>query len=206
MNINPRENYSTQQWRNLIDNIETAKNKNIRLAFGRTFYRESIAQDFKNIVDMNKKYNVKLLRLSPIISNNALNINQVRELYSLVAAEYESLQEIGIKCYFDCPLPACWIGEKVYSKLREGFVISTNCAPKIFVTYDLTTHQCYIEPQNLLTRSLREFANYEAVKNYLAEMITPIMSPKSSKCEKCSHSKSLFGCGCPIESSYKIKE
>ncbi len=211
VNINPRENYTTQQWDNLIGNIETAKTKNIRLAFGHTFHRSSIEEDFKYIVSMNQKYGVKLLRLSQAISNsntntNALNINQVRKLYSLVAAKYESLKEVGIKCYFDCPLPACWIGEKVYDKLREGFVISTNCAPKIFVTYDLKAHQCYIEPKNLLTRSLREFTNYDAVKNYLAEMITPIVKEKSLKCKNCPHSKFLFGCGCPIENSYKVEE
>ena len=88
VNINPRETYTAQQWKNLIGNIDAAKEKNIRLAFGRTFYRETIAQDFKNIVDMNKEYGIKLLRLSPAISNNALNLNQVRELFSLVAAEY----------------------------------------------------------------------------------------------------------------------
>lgn len=205
VNINPRENYTTQQWKNLIDNIAAAKEKNIRLAFGRTFYRETIAQDFKNIVDMNKEYGVKLLRLSPAISNNALNLNQVRELFSLVAAEYESLQKDGVKCYFDCPFLACLIGEKVYEKLREGLIISTHCAPKLFVTYNLKVRQCYIEPQNLPARSLCTFKDYNEVKNYSVQRLNSMLRPKFPKCENCPHSKFLWGCGCPVENSYKME-
>lgn len=203
VNINRRENYTNKQWENLIRNIETANAKGIRMAFSHTFHRPSISADFEYIVGMNRKYGVKLLRISQAISNNFFDINQVRELYRLVAAKYESLQEIGIKCYFDCPIPACWIGEKVYAKLREGLVVSTHCAPKIFVSYDLKVHQCYIEPKNLSTRYLREFSNYDDVKIYLSEMVQSILRPK---CKDCTHSKFLFGCGCPIENSYKVEE
>lgn len=32
------------------------------------------------------------------------------------------------------------------------------------------------------------------------------INPRENKCENCSYAKFLFGCGCPIENSYKVEE
>lgn len=139
------------------------------------------------------------MRLSQAISSD-LSVKKIRELYRLVAEKYQSLQERGIKCYFDCPISACWIGEEIYAKLRDGLVLSSHCDPKVFVTYDLSVRHCYIEPKDLPTRSLRSFTDYDAAHEYSVRRIKSILPPE---CGQCVQSKFFLGCGCPVESSYR---
>lgn len=200
VNINNRDLYTEKQWTAIENNIENAKIQGVRIAFSYTFFRENFEKDFHYIVSLNKFYNIPLLRLSPAINNQNIDI---KKLYRLIRDNYSILKSYGIKCYFDCPVPPCWIEKDVYLDLKKNLVIPSHCSPKIFIKQDLSISHCYVDNYKF-NYKLYDFDNYETLLQCISNKVRPKYQ-LLEKCKYCEHLSHSLGCGCPIENSFKMR-
>lgn len=207
ININMPTLYSTAQWDALLANIEAAQSKKVRLAFGHTFHTQNIEYEFEYVTSLAKSHNIKLLRLSPAVSPRLAaddiehERSNVKKLYKLVESHYDELICDGVKCYFDCPVSACWIDHKTYEFLKERGAVASPCRPKVFVSYNMSLHHCYVAMDKVNAKSLWEFPTWEDARAHITECVKSQRAQNCTNlqiCPACSVSNSEFGCGCPM--------
>lgn len=203
VNINNRDDYSDFQWETLNNNIKTAIRNGINIAVGHTFTNSFYKNEINYILSLIEKYSIKLFRVSQSLQSfdgvDGLTIQQIGNLYDYVSEHIDEWGNKGIKVYFDCPVPACYIKDKTFEKLRSYNAVGTYCIPKVFVMANLCVTHCYTTMDMPNKPILQEFSNIKDARKY-TESVLKEMSIKNNDvgCYQCEHYKENISCGCPI--------
>lgn len=200
-NFNKRNFYTQSQWETFEKNIAIIKRKKMRLAIGHTFFQEPFLSDLEKVIFFIRENGLDHFRMSQAMAGSdgslGLEKKQIRKLYSIVADRIEKWKEWGIKAYFDCPVPACYIEKQTFDKLRAFNAISIRCIPKAFVLWDLSVTHCYtmINPEKKLY--LHDFHTIQDVVSNSELLLRTTHEKKDRrKCMNCVNS-STYICGCP---------
>lgn len=206
-NLNERNCYTQSQWETFEANIAIIKSKKMRLAIGHTFYREPFIPDLEEVISFIKYNDIDRFRMSQAMESSGgspgLRPKQIYELYSIVAERIEEWKKWGIKAYFDCPVPACYIGEQTFNKLRALDAISIKCLPKAFVLWDLSVTHCYSMINLGKKIYLWDFDSLQdIIKNSDLLVKNNYAKKDEKKCMNCVNN-SAYVCGCPNYHSLK---
>lgn len=199
-NLNERKSYSEKQWGNFEDNVKYIQSNGMRLAIGHTFYKEPFAEEFNEVIDYILKYKIDHFRISQALESylggGGLKREQINHLYSYVADSIERWREQGIKAYFDCPVPPCYMEQEVFQKLSQYGAIGTRCLPKAFVMWNLEVTHCYSTIGIGEKRNLFEFQNINQIKDYSKKLLKIKWNTREKEfCRNCMYGEIL--CGCP---------
>lgn len=200
-NLNEKSSYTQSQWGNFESNIAVIKSKKMRIAIGHTFYKEPFVPDLENVISFIKKNDIKRFRMSQAMAGSegslGLTPKQICELYAIVAERMEGWRKQGIKAYFDCPVPACYIGEQTFNKLRALDAVSIRCIPKAFVLWDLSVTHCYSMINLGKKVHLQDFHTIqEVIKNSELLVANNYVKKDKTKCMDCANNY-IDLCGCP---------
>lgn len=186
------------------NNIIDALNLNFRVAFSFTYHElvESMEDSINSIITYMRQYKIRNLRLSQSLSSNGTisthELDKIRSLYSFVAKNIDDWTLLGLRVYFDCPVPPCFINGKDFKKLRQSKAVSVHCIPKAFVMSDLTVTHCYFTMGMGNGRKLHYFSNIDEIKKYSKEMLNDMfVASNRTGCRHCSYSSDAQICGCP---------
>ena len=186
------------------DNIMEALDAKFRVAFSFTYHEsiESVEDYINAIIEYMKKYKIRNLRLSQALSSKEIistnKIEKIQLLYNYVANNIDKWTSMGLRVYFDCPVPPCFINAKDFKKLREARAVSLHCIPKAFIMCDLTVSQCYFTMNMNNNKKLSHFSSIEEIKEYSKTMIES-MAARSDRtgCVHCFYYHEGELCGCP---------
>lgn len=155
-----------------MKNIIALKEKNIKIAIGHTFNSKGFIYEAQQIIRFIKKYN------------------------DYIADNIDNWDKIGIKAYFDCPVPFCYMKSDTYNKLRKYNAISQACLPKAIVKWDLTITHCYytmgLDPS---PPKLSDFSSIDEIKLYSEKLLNMVITGKE-KCDNCTRKTQDVICGC----------
>lgn len=186
------------------ENVIDALNLKFRVAFSFTYHEslEPVGEYIGSIIACMKKYKIRNLRLSQSLSSNGIidthEFDKIKSLYSFVAKNIDDWMSLGLRVYFDCPVPPCFISGEDFKKLREARAVSINCIPKAFVMSDLTITHCYFTMGIENDKKLQDFLNIDEIKKYSTKMINEMFATRNrTGCRKCSYSSNGKICGCP---------
>jgi len=203
VNLNDKDFYSSQQWEVLNSNIVKIKQKSLRVGVGHTFFKMPIIQDFNYCIDFILSNAISHFRMSQAVmcqdTGVGLNKKEIEELYDYVAENIVAWEKKGIKAYFDCPIPPCFINLKVFDFLRKHRAVSIVCSPKVFVTWDYKLTHCY-STMGLFMPPFEKFKNINDASNYVKNIIAGISVNRDiSLCNECKY-EGIGLCGCPFYS------
>lgn len=186
------------------ENVIEALNSKFRVAFSFTYHKslEPVEEYIDSIITCMKKYNIRNLRLSQALSSSGgiatCEINKIKSLYSFVANNIDDWMSLGLRVYFDCPVPSCFINGEDFKKLRESKAVSVHCIPKAFVMSDLTVTHCYFTMGMGNGRKLHHFSNIEEIKKYSKKLLNDMfVASNRIGCRYCSYLSDEQVCGCP---------
>ena len=207
VNLNSRKFYTDTQFKTIENNIKKLKNQGIKVAIGHTFDSYPFDLEFKYIINYIQKMGLTHFRISQAMNSadgkNGLNIQQIKELYLYVSKNIDKWKEMGIKAYFDCPVPPCYIGIDVFKYLQKYDALSRSCIPKAFIMWNLDVTHCYSTMNLGKKMSLTQFNNIQEIKQY-SKLLLKQKSFEESKskkykleCNKCLLYSIDSFCGCP---------
>ena len=204
VNLNERNFYSNLEWNNLESNIKKALELNLKIAIGHTFYKSNIKEEFEETLKFIEKYKISHFRISQALqcvnSEHGLSKDNIQLLYQFVANNIENWKHNGIKAYFDCPVPFCYITDEIVSRLIAYGAIAKHCNPKAFVQSDLFVTHCYSTMQNSYKKKINEFQSIKEIREFTSAVIKNIVNRDDIKCKSCVHFVEGKICGCPYYS------
>ena len=188
-----------KEWKMYCDNIENARRLRSRIAIGLTLYDDNYIDDIKNVISFCIDNNIRHIRLSQSVSLGynckGLNKNQIVDLYNFVSLNICQWSSKGLKVYFDCPVPPCYINNEDFYNLKKYQAISSSCLPKAFVTCGLRVTHCYSTMGDNMP-PLQAFTNIDQIKIFSRKLI--LEKTHSRRCFNGCHFRKGSPCGCPI--------
>ncbi|MCM1218532.1 MAG: hypothetical protein NC548_28930 [Lachnospiraceae bacterium] len=199
-NLNERYSYDRLQWEAFEQNIHKIKEKGMRLAIGHTFYIEPFEDTLKYVISYIRRHQIDHFRISQAMQSKhgaqGLDCRQIRKLYHIVANDIDEWEKLGIRTYFDCPVPPCYIEKDIFSQLRKKDAVGIECKEKAFVMWDLSVTHCYSTIGFGDRHYLREFQSIQDMKEYSKELLKYRKNGlKEEKCTGCIYEGQR--CGCP---------
>lgn len=201
-NYNEKELYTKQQWDSFHQNMCDAKIKGFKIALGLTIYQLPFADRFKKALELIRKYRITHFRISQAMQGRnmqqGLDRISIQQLYAFVAKCIPQWKEEGVKAYFDCPVPPCYMDMETFHILQSYDAVGTICKPKAFVQYDLGVTHCYSTIGYGEKASLWDFDSILAIKDH-SKMQIQLMC-KDRNIAQCLHCKIVHDdlpCGCP---------
>lgn len=199
-NLNERKSYNIVKWDIFEDNVDQILRNGFRIAIGHTFFRESFGEEFDEIIEYLLKHKIDHFRISQALisySNKiGLGREQINNLYTYVADSIDKWREWGIKAYFDCPVPPCYMKQNVFEKLRQHDAVGIMCMPKAFVMWDLEVTHCYSTIGKGEKKYLWEFETINEIKENSKKLLRIMRRDREKEfCKKCVYED--YFCGCP---------
>lgn len=199
-NLNERNQYSSSQWNTFEQNIKKIKEKGMRLAIGHTFYKEPFEEMIDYVVSYILKNQADHFRISQAMKSRlefpGLDRQQISKLYHIVASHINEWEHLGIKTYFDCPVPPCYIEKDTLTQLRNKEAVGITCLAKAFVMWDLSVTHCYSTIGFGKKRYLQEFQTIQEIKTFSGKLLENSKQHfKEEKCMGCAFGGQI--CGCP---------
>lgn len=170
VNTSEKEILSEQQSKIRYKNIEKLNNLNVRLDLSCTLFDDSYIENLKYTINLFDLCNAKIVRIS--VANpmhNGKNIYVHPKKYNeIVKNVVEFVRKVpNIKFVWDCTMPKCLVEKEYYNIFCDLMEVSSVCLPRLNINYDLTLNHCYVTENDLFSKSLNEFENFESVCEYL---------------------------------------
>lgn len=197
-NYNKR-NCSKKEWTMYCNNIEIVQRSKAKVAIGLTLYDDNYIDDIKNVIYFCMDNKISHLRISQSVSLRynckGLDKHQVVDLYNFVSSNIHQWSSKGLKVYFDCPVPPCYIIDKDFYNLKNYQAISSTCQPKAFVTCGLRVTHCYSTMSDNMP-PLQSFTDIDQIKTFSRKLI--LEKTLSRNCSNGCNFNNGTPCGCPI--------
>ena len=204
VNLNERKFYKNNELNNIENNIKEAIKLGLKIAIGHTFYTNNIKEEFEEMIKFIEKYRLTHFRVSQSLqcvnTKYGLSKENIKILYKFIAENIEKMKNKGIKIYFDCPVPFCYIKDEVVDYLMLYGAIPKHCNPKAFIQSDLTVTHCYSTMHTLDVKKISEFKTIDEIREYSLEVIKSVTKRTCNKCVSCRHFEKDKTCGCPYYS------
>lgn len=201
VNVNDRDLYNEEQWQNLNNNLEDAKQTGMQLILGKTFYQDKF--NFDCIVELAIKFNIPKIRVSQssptkMRDNIWLRPISIRKLCEFLRDQYEiELSKKNITLQFDCPISPCEIGYNLFDYFNALDAIKSKCKARLYVSCDMKVYHCYVTSDYIGGNSLFLYNTYESALEYLhVEEEKYRRNIDNDKCLNCRYRDNLFPCGC----------
>lgn len=201
-NYNGKEFYTDSQWDAFQQNIRNAKAMGVKIALGLTIYRLPFADRFKEALGQIRKNQITHLRISQAMENSnkqhGLDRDSIQQLYAFVAKHIAQWKVEGIKTYFDCPVPPCYMDTETFHILQNYDAVGITCKPKAFIQYDLGITHCYSTIGYGEKRKLCEFNTISGITEYSKSKIQSMCKGRDiTPCLHCEVFQGDLPCGCP---------
>lgn len=201
VNFNAQTFYTKKQMNNIENNIKNILALKMKVAIGHTFYTNNIEEEFTELIKIIQRYKITHFRISQALqcqdTNYGLNKIEIINLYKFVAENIVNWRNKGIKAYFDCPIPFCYIPDSIIKTLLNYGAISKICHPKAFIETDLNVTHCYSTMCENYNKKISEFEDIDAIRKYTANIIKNISANRINKCSTCNYLEQGKICGCP---------
>ena len=122
-NFNGKDFYTGSQWNTFRENMRNARDTGFKIALALTVYQIPLEDRFKEALEQIRENRITHFRISQAVENSSkqqgLDRTGIQKLYAFVAEHISEWKAEGIKAYFDCPVPPCYMDMETFRVLQR---------------------------------------------------------------------------------------